>query len=838
MIPILFDANTDDFTTNGLGRLSDCISCLVTEERNGLYELEMQYPITGVHYDLIAQGKVIVTSHDEQKDRQPFVIYCISRPISGIVTINAHHVSYNLSNVIISPFTASSVTDAFNQFETQAMTDNPFAFWTDKSSGGSFKVEVPTSCRALLGGVQGSILDSFGGGEYEWDNYTVRLYAHRGTDSGVTIRYGKNLTNINETIDTMDLYNAVIPYWVNNDDTVVYGSIVYGAGGIKQYAIWEDENGIQITDENNETFQFEYYISQVRAMDLSNEFEEQPTVADLEARAQVILNSRAPWIPKENIKIDFVALWQTEEYKDIAPLERVQLCDTVSVYYSELGVNATAKVIKVVWNALTERYDSIELGDAKTSFADALQSEIRAETDEKLKQVPNISMMEEAIDHATNLITGGLGGHIVFLYDANGKPTDMLVMDTEDVATAVQVLRINVNGIGFSSSGVNGPYTSAWTLDGKFVADFITAGHLSANRIQGGTLTLGGNGNGNGVIVVYNASGTEIGRWDNSGLTATGNLTVTNGRAKLYSGYDYMYSYSPQQNNIRRIRANGIIVENTNSSNNIVQQTTWTDVDGAEMTSVTPNLIYRRVVGTNVNDIGASSAQTGAIPFMLEEYSGSDDGGYYILQSSIKNVTRPSAQFWMGIERNGFCAMNGTAVSGSTQSTPSFVDPAVTYGTNGLNKIVVNRNGIGIQGGQYATIYIDQNNQKINNKTISFASSSSKRYKHDITADISEELDVHKLYELPMKQFVFNSDHNVQYADMKGQTIPGFIAEDVAEIYPAAVIHDEEGRVESWDERRIIPGMLKLIQEQHEEIEDLKKRLEKLETIVDTLIAR
>ena len=242
--------------------------------------------------------------------------------------------------------------------------------------------------------------------------------------------------------------------------------------------------------------------------------------------AGYLLNSQAGEYTVENLSLTYKVIYRAdlEEYADVAPLERVRLCDTVSVYYPDLGVQATAKVIKVVWDALTDRYDSIELGDAKTSFADVLQ----AETNEKLAEVPNISMMDKAIQHATDLITGGMGGHIVFLYDADGKPTDMLVMDTEDVNTAVHVLRINVNGIGFSSTGVSGTYASAWTLDGRFVADFITAGTMSANRIQGGTLSLGGAEDGNGVMVVYDASGDEIGRWSKDGINITkGSFSTT-----------------------------------------------------------------------------------------------------------------------------------------------------------------------------------------------------------------------------------------------------------------------------------------------------------------------
>lgn len=540
MIPILFDENATDFTTNGIGRLSDCISCEVSETRNGPFEAEFTYPISGRLYSEITEGRIILVSHDEQKDLQPFEIYRRSAPISGVVTFNAHHISYKLSNVIVSPFEATSITEAFEYFRSNSMTENQFVFWTDKTSGGDFSLNVPTSIRAALGGTRGSILDTYGG-EFKFDNYLVRLYNNRGANNGVTIRYGKNLADIKNVVDTDGLYNAVIPYWSDGNATVVWGGVVTGNSGVKRVADWTDENGVSIQDENGEHITFEYYNRVVVPMDLSAEFEEAPTVAQLEAKAQTILNSNTPWIPKVSIDVDFVQLWQTEEYKNIAPLERVQLCDTVNVYYEALGVNATAKVIKVVWNALTERYEKMELGDAQASFADV----IMADTDQKIAEVPSWSDMDIAIANATSLITGGMGGHIVFLYDANGKPTDMLVMDTEDTATAVHVLRINVNGIGFSSNGVSGPFTSAWTLDGSFVADFITAGTMSAARIKGGTLTLGGVNNGNGAIVVYDASGNVIGRWNNAGIEINGGtIRTTDGTrtATIDTGYTKYYS--------------------------------------------------------------------------------------------------------------------------------------------------------------------------------------------------------------------------------------------------------------------------------------------------------
>lgn len=553
MKPILFDGSATNFNTQGIGALSDCISALVTEQRNGIYELEFTYPITGVRYEDITAGRIVVVSHDERKDLQPFIIYRISLPISGVVTVNAHHISYELNNVIVGPYEATNIGTAFEGFHSYAITDNSFTFWTDKTSAGTFKVAAPASVRALLGGTSGSILDAFGGGEYEFDNKTVKLYQHRGHDNGVTIRYGKNLTDITADTDAGSLYNAVIPYWSNAEDTIVYGGIVQGNGGITREEIWTDEGSLPIQDENGETITFRASLRQVVPMDLSGEFTEAPTVAQLEARAQTILNNNEPWIPKVNIKIDFIALWQTEEYKNIAPLERVSLCDTVTVQFAELGVDATAKVIRVVWDVLAERYSEMELGDPKTSFADVLMANTDERIDGKIKDLTTYTDMENAIAHATELITGGIGGHIVFLYDANKHPTDMLVMDTDDVSTAVHVLRINVNGLGFSSNGIQGPYTSAWTLDSRFNADFIVAGTMSAARIHGGTLVLGGVNNGNGAIVVYDASGNVIGRWNNSGIEINGGIIRTSDgerTSSIESGYTKYYTGNLSNNSL------------------------------------------------------------------------------------------------------------------------------------------------------------------------------------------------------------------------------------------------------------------------------------------------
>lgn len=843
MIPVIFDSSETIYTSNGLGRLTDCISCLVTEERNGIYECEFTYPITGVNYEYIQEGNVIVVSHDEQKDRQPFVIYRISRPISGVVTVNAHHVSYELANVVVSPFSAVSVTDAFNSIVNHSMTPNNFTFWTDKASAGTMDVLVPTVCKSLLGGMKGSILDSFGGGEYEWDGYTVKLYADRGNDNGVTIRYGKNLTNVIAERDVLGLYNAVIPYWKDSENTVVYGGIVVGSGGILKTGIWTDENNVHITDENNTDIEFVYAVPQATTLDLSGEFENQPTVQELETRALAILNSNRPWIPKDNIKVDFVALWQTEEYENIAPLERVQLCDTVSVYYPELGVDVKTKVIKVVWDALLERYDSIELGEAQTSFAQVITSE----TTEVMEQ--NVSMMDAAIQHATKLITGGLGGHIVFLYDANGKPTDMLVMDTEDVSTAVNVLRINVNGIGFSSNGVAGPFNSAWTLDGAFVADWITAGTMQANRIKGGTLTLGGAGNGNGVIVVYNSSGTEIGRWDNSGMSGNGNfiMTYANG-GNQYTGQMGSFSYyTVGLNSITSRTGYGFSVQTSGA-----QHSTVMNRNGEEFVYNSNGTWSKTIFKGNSSSYSAYVVSLGGVNSRLELYTNESAVtvgnriGVYIGSTSTTNRTLVDIT-------HGRLQITDTEIVLSRDYTGSDINdlasnkPWMRLGSASIALHSTNSNVWFALSSSTANIYVSSsvylryvsgywilgNTMSSQTGNIAIQGSSAKRYKNSITDQICDELDAHRLYDLPMKQFRFNDDcEKWQYPGMKGKTLPGFIAEDVEEIYPAAAIYDVEGQIESWDERRIIPGMLKLIQEQKEQIDMLEARLAKLEAMM------
>lgn len=487
MIPILYFADETAFRTNGIGRLSDCVRCIATEERNGIYEIEFDYPITGEHYDEIKLGRIVACTHDDRRDIQPFVIYQRTVPdLRGVVTFNAHHISYRLNNVVVMPFSAGSVAAALQGISDNSVNANPFTFWTDKNTVAAYKSEVPRMARAMLGGEENSILDVFGAGEYEFDRFEVKLYANRGVDSDVEIRYSKNLTNLTETISNEGTFNAIVPFWADTEGNIVMlpERVLIYSGTKPQIAYLTDHNLIIIRTETDEPIEVAYSEINAAPYDMSEYFDEAPTVTQLRNAARTRFENSGAWLPSENLTVDFVQLWQTEEFKEYAALQRVRLCDTVSVFYPQAGViQAKQKVVRTAYNVLLDRYDEIELGSISATLGQAIKSDI-------MQNVPTTSMMESAIQYATEMIRGGLGGYVVMTPGPNGYPQEILIMDTPDIDTAVNVWRFNQGGLGHSSNGYDGPFSDiALTQDGKINASMITTGTINANLIRAGIIT-------------------------------------------------------------------------------------------------------------------------------------------------------------------------------------------------------------------------------------------------------------------------------------------------------------------------------------------------------------
>lgn len=457
MIPILFENTETEFTSQGLGSLTDAIKCTVTENRNGSFELEMTYPLGGLHYEDIQYGRIILAKPSDGAEAEPFDIYKITRPISGKVTVYARHISYRLSYIATLPTTEQySAQDALSALKSGAITNCPFSFSSNVFKEGTWQNEKTQSIRSLLGGQDGSVLDIFGG-EYKWNRWAVSLLTARGSSIPVTLEYGKNLTDLQQEENIESTYTSVICSWSQEleDGSIkeVHGSLVY-------------------TD-NHDLFPFDRTL----VVDKSSDYQEEPSTDVLTSAAESYINSNGVGVPKVSIKISFVNLRDTEEYKDIAPLQTVSLCDTIKVRFDKLGVNTSAKIIKTVYDVLNERYDSIEVGDAKTSLAGTIaNTAAEIETAER-----NMSESFKAeMRRATQIITGGLGGYVIIRRDeTTGYPDEILIMDQPDKLTATNVIRMNKNGIGFSQNGYNGPFNSAWLIDGTFDATQIKAGLLT-----------------------------------------------------------------------------------------------------------------------------------------------------------------------------------------------------------------------------------------------------------------------------------------------------------------------------------------------------------------------
>lgn len=471
MIPVLYKANATDFSTYGIGVLKDCISCEITEERNGAYECVLKYPITGAMYREISTERLVKAKPNDTANDQVFRIYRVTTPIHGQVTVYAQHLSYDLLGIAALQWEAASISPslAMERVFQNTATPHSFTCQTDYSAAKPFSVAKPQSVRACLGGVAGSFLDLWGG-EYEWDNFKVIHHQGRGKHTGVVIEYGKNLTQLEHDSDNSDVYTDLLPYAIV---TVEDGT---------ETALTLPEVLLPITDTT---------LVQRKTVirDFTEYFDEEnpATVDGLRTCAEKYLQSNPMGVPIPTLTVSFEPLWKQPDYA--AVLERVSLCDTVTIRHSLLGITAKAKVIATVYDALAEKYISITLGSAKTNLLNNVSSAESAaqEASSKVDHFP--ALMNSAIKNATSLITGQTGGYVVIHTDSeSGKPYELLILDTPAIEDSVHVWQWNVEGLGFSRSGYNGPYETAITADGQIVADFITSGSLVANIIKAGVI--------------------------------------------------------------------------------------------------------------------------------------------------------------------------------------------------------------------------------------------------------------------------------------------------------------------------------------------------------------
>ncbi len=347
MYPILYSSTETAFNDRGLGPLADAVSCIVTEERNGSYELTMQYPVNGLHYEDLMERSLIMAIPSPYRAPQPFRVYKVEAPMNGIVTVHASHVSYDLSGIPVEPCSitgdAQTILDGL---VTHSLVTNPFSVFSNFTTSVAFESTLPSSFRALLGGQEGSLLDHYHG-EYLFDRFNVSLLTSRGKDSGVRIAYGKNMTEFKMTSD-YTIITGIYPYWTDGEGNIV-----------------------ECSPKIVEVFNSPYYDNVV-PVDLSDRFEEEPSQAQLLTMAQQYIAENDLAKPRVTFDVSFIDLASTDEYSAIAPMESVDLCDNVTVVFPMYGVEATAKVVAIETNVLADRYNKVTVGTLRTTLADTL----------------------------------------------------------------------------------------------------------------------------------------------------------------------------------------------------------------------------------------------------------------------------------------------------------------------------------------------------------------------------------------------------------------------------------------------------------------------------------
>ena len=459
----LFPSDATEFESNGIGVLSDATSCTVHEVANGEFELEMTYPVDGLYYNDLKQRSLILCKPNPFNNPQAFRIYRISTPMNGLVTYYAQHISYDLSGYIVEPFVSDTAIEAMQFIKSECIDDCPFTFSTNVQKTVVMNIQNPTSIRSVLGGDENTVIDTYGG-EYEFDNFKVVLHSKRGLDRDFTIRYGKNLTDFTQEEEATNIYTEVYPYWRGQTE--------------------DGDAMVVVLPERTVKVDGEFNFTNVLTLDTTSDFDEEPSIEDLREITEAYIKTNQIGKPVKEFEISFVQLSQTEEYKDYALLEQVNIFDTVKVDYSEIGVTATATVTETKYDAILGHYESIQLGEVHASIVDSVLNvtNIVQKTEEKVT-----SHMDKAVSNATKWITNG-HGYMVAVRDEAGNWIEICSLDTPDINTAVNVWRWNNGGFGFSHNGYNGPYTTAITQDGHIVADFIDVGNLIATIITTGIL--------------------------------------------------------------------------------------------------------------------------------------------------------------------------------------------------------------------------------------------------------------------------------------------------------------------------------------------------------------
>lgn len=446
--------DTENFDNNGLGFLTDIISANVYDELNGNYYLEFEYLLNG-HLSEYLNEENIVKCRVSDGSEQLFIISNIDKNLKTI-KITAKHIFYRLlDNFLEDVFPKDLNCHAFLNWILQHTNyQNEFSGYSDITSTASARYVRKNPVEAILGDEDNSMLNLFGG-EIKRDNFTVNFLASIGSDKNEKLIFGKNIQEINIKKDATTVLTRIMP--IGFDGLIL------------------PEKYIDSPLINNYPYP---KIGIINLDDIKYDPEDEDAYQDLEEAYAAMRNRIAKLYsngidkPNVNIKINWLELSKTKEYEQYSTLERLYLGDTVTCNIA--GLDYSTRIIKTVYNPLTDRIEKFEIGTPSNNIGSSINT-----INSKMEKIDPQSILEAARNGVTELITKAMGGYVY------KTQSELYIMDTDNPATAQKVWRWNINGLGYSSTGINGPYGLAMTMDGQIVADFITSGKLNTNVIEG-----------------------------------------------------------------------------------------------------------------------------------------------------------------------------------------------------------------------------------------------------------------------------------------------------------------------------------------------------------------
>ena len=465
----LFNSDETNFNTLGICSLNQCLSCTVTEELNGSYELTMTYHMDSKGFNELKHRRIIYAKPNPYSLEQPFRIYSISTPINRVVTVNAAHISYDLSGYVVEPFSASDAKTAINGLTSNALIKPPFIFYISGDLDvGEINVKNPKSIKKVIGQ---HIMPSYKP-EMEYDHNKVYFKQRRGFNNGVTIKYGKNLLDISHEEDSINVYTDVYPFWYGQKyDTE--------SGEGEEILVTLKDKLIKV----NADFKF----TNVLLLDLSSSYQEEPTEEQLMKATEKYIKQHKIGEPTVSITVDFMQLTSSEEYHKYRLLDKVMLGDDVIIEFNEANIHATSRCVKTTYSPILNKYTEIELGEATSRLTDRIADDVQ-ENQERTDEVveKQKSYFEKALIDLTNAITGNSGGYVIL--NPPKQPQEILVMDAPKKEDAVIVWRWNKEGLGVSTTGYNGPFQGIG-VNGKLVINEVTAYKMTAFMLEGGVLS-------------------------------------------------------------------------------------------------------------------------------------------------------------------------------------------------------------------------------------------------------------------------------------------------------------------------------------------------------------